>query len=126
MVGRFWHDAAHDCAGPLLDNLLVAEGWTIILQSCQAGWHSKPKAAVACAEKSFGRGKIIICLVKLAGRTGTNPIAELFARRLFDVQPEQPPSSLQSSENDLIASFAAPRNALDATCEQLTKLKVRP
>lgn len=83
---RLWHDPAQDAVSPLLDNLILAEGWTPILLTSQCGWGRPTQPAYACAEKTLGQGRVIICQIKLAGRTSTNPTAESFARRLL--QPD--------------------------------------
>lgn len=80
---RFWFDPSCDSASPLLDTLFHAENWTPILLTSQSGWGCKTSSAHACAEKTFGKGRVIICQTKLAGRTSTNPTAHLFSQRLL-------------------------------------------
>jgi hypothetical protein len=38
---------------------------------------------LAAAEKTLGKGRIIVSLLSLAGRTCTNPVAHIFASRLL-------------------------------------------
>jgi hypothetical protein len=38
---------------------------------------------MAVGAKALGAGQIVVCQVKLAGRTTTNPPAALFAQRLI-------------------------------------------
>jgi hypothetical protein len=80
---RFWHDPAGDMISPLLSATFQAGGWTPILVSGEAGWGTPAVPALAAAERMFGRGRIIISLLALAGRTETNPAADVFARRLL-------------------------------------------
>lgn len=88
---RFWHDPAEDAPTALLDTVFFAEGWKPVLTTVQAGWGIEGhKKALACAERVIGRGRVIICQVKAAGRTSTNPPAEILFTRLlgFDLNPE--------------------------------------
>jgi hypothetical protein len=80
---RYWHDPAAGRITPLLPTTFQAPGWTPILLSGEAGWGAPPHPAFAAAERSHGKGRIIVSLVSLAGRTSTNPAAERFARRLL-------------------------------------------
>ncbi|MCF7837905.1 MAG: beta galactosidase jelly roll domain-containing protein [Candidatus Marinimicrobia bacterium] len=83
-----WHDPADDCIAPFLETCFRAEGWTAILTTGSGGGTlSSPIAwspALAAAEKREGAGRWVICQVALAGRTRTNPVAALFARRLTE------------------------------------------
>lgn len=80
---RFWFDPAVDRPAPLLRTVFFAEScWNPILLSGQGGWGQEWRRALAAAEQGIGAGSIIVCQVKLAGRTGTNPVARLFAERL--------------------------------------------
>ena len=81
---RFWHSPKDDAVTALLDTVFFAEGWTPILTAPQTGWKIKGcHPAFACAEKPFGKGRVIVCQVKLAGRTATNPPARLFVQNLL-------------------------------------------
>lgn len=79
---RFWFDPAEDSVTALLEDLVIAPDWTILLSAPQTAKRSVLPAA-ACVERSFGKGRVIICQLRLAGRLTTNPPAELFARRLL-------------------------------------------
>lgn len=84
---RLWHDPAADRIAPLLETCFRVEGWTSILTTGTgsddlqdaSAWTSAP----AAAERRDGAGAWRICQVRLAGRTATNPVAALFARRLL-------------------------------------------
>lgn len=80
---RFWHDAPSNRIEPLLFATFQAPDWTPILVSGEAGWGEPARPALAAAERSLGRGRIILSQVTLAGRTRTNPAAALFAHRLL-------------------------------------------
>ncbi len=83
---RLWHDPAADRIAPFLETCFRAEGWTPILATGSGGGNlASPTAwspALAAAEKRDGAGCWRVCQVALAGRTATNPVAGLFARRL--------------------------------------------
>lgn len=81
---RYWHDAAAGRITPLLPATFQAPGWTPVLISGEAGWGAMPRPALAAAERAHGKGRILVSLVSLAGRTTTNPVADLFARRLLN------------------------------------------
>ncbi len=81
---RYWHDPACNRITPLLPATFQAPRWTPILVSGEAGWGATPRPALAAAEKSHGKGRIIVSLVSLAGRTTTNPAARHFAQRLLN------------------------------------------
>lgn len=88
---RLWHDPAADRIAPLLENCFRAAGWSPILATGNGGWGDAWTPALAAAEKHDGAGLWRICQVSLAGRTTTNPVAGLFARRLVEegFQPAQ-------------------------------------
>jgi hypothetical protein len=81
---RFWHSPNDDAVTALLDTVFFAEGWTPVLTAAQAGWKIDGCLdAFACAETSFGKGRVIVCQVKVAGRTLTNPPARIFVQNLL-------------------------------------------
>lgn len=80
---RFWFDQDAGYVTPLFAAEFVADGWKAILTSGSGGWASLDwKPTLAAAEKPHGNGMLRLCQVKLAGRTLTNPVADIFARRL--------------------------------------------
>ncbi len=81
---RYWHDPACNLITPLLPATFQAPRWTPILVRGEAGWGATPRPALAAAEKSHGKGRIIVSLISLAGRTTTNPAARHFAQRLLN------------------------------------------
>jgi hypothetical protein len=84
---RLWYDPSAERINPLLETCFRTEGWTPILTTGTGGGTlSSPTAwspALAVAEKQDGAGRWLICQVILAGRTATNPVATIFARRLL-------------------------------------------
>lgn len=80
---RFWYDASTGYVTPVLATTLTAPGWTPILTSGNGDWSGKWGPALAVAEKTYGRGRFMICQVSLADRTRHNPVARLFASRLL-------------------------------------------
>lgn len=80
---RFWHDASTHRIEPLLPATFQAPGWTPILLTGEVGWGAPAGPALAAAERRLGLGRVILSQVTLAGRTRTNPAADLFARRLL-------------------------------------------
>jgi len=85
---RFWHEPRSDMISPLLPATFQAPGWNSILLTGEAGWEKAARPALAAAEIQHGQGRIIVSLVSLAGRTITNPVAKLFAKRLIDTDIE--------------------------------------
>ncbi len=71
---RFWYDAQADCPAPLMATIFHAAGWKSILHS---------GVDLVAAEKPEGQGAWYVCQLKLVGRTGGNPVAAIFARRLL-------------------------------------------
>jgi len=79
----FWYDPAEDCISPILRRTLVADRWKPILTSGNGDWSNIWRPTMAAAEKRVGKGRITICLVELAGRVRSNPVAMKFAARLL-------------------------------------------
>ncbi|MEY3479369.1 MAG: hypothetical protein RIQ71_144 [Verrucomicrobiota bacterium] len=80
---KFWFDERLGHASPILHTVLDCEGWAPILLSGDGGWSRPWGPAAAAAEKRDGRGVWRVCQVDLLDRVRTNPVAHLFARRLF-------------------------------------------
>ena len=81
---RLWHDGPAGRITPLLDKLILpADGWQPVLISGRGGWGMNLSLAYACAERSLGKGHLVICQVDLAGRTATNPAARTLADALL-------------------------------------------
>jgi len=80
---RFWHDPSLGRIAPLMDHLVLAEGWEPVLLTTHPNEAGEWGDAFAAAELRRGRGSWIVCQVKLAGLTSTNPPARQFALRLL-------------------------------------------
>ncbi|MFV0338153.1 MAG: glycoside hydrolase family 2 protein [Chthoniobacterales bacterium] len=79
---RFWFDPAADSVTALLDTVLIASGWTSILEATQPKG-KRSSEAPACAEYKIGHGRVIICQMKITGRMAANPPAALFIQELL-------------------------------------------
>ena len=87
---KFWFDEEKGCASPILNTVLEAEGWTLILLSGDGGW-SRPWGPVpAAAERAEGKGLWRVCQVELLNRLKTNPAAKLFASRMLEAPAKSP------------------------------------
>lgn len=81
---RWWFDPDEDSVTALLDAVLIASPhWIPILSAPQATSSRDIRMAYACAERKFGRGRVIVCQLRLAGCLAANPPAALFAERLL-------------------------------------------
>lgn len=79
---KFWYEPENDRIAPLLSTTFVADGWDAILSAGNGDWASGWTPALAAAEKNFGKGKIRICQVHLAGMI-VNPVARCFAASIM-------------------------------------------
>lgn len=87
---KFWFDESRGHVSPLLHTVLeVDETWTPILQTGDGGWSRQWGAIPAAAERTDGGGRWRVCLVDLANRVNTNPVAHIFARRLLESLPAE-------------------------------------
>ena len=80
---KFWYDPTADYPTPLLSAPFEAAGWEAILKSGNGAWDGDWHPALAAAEKKEGQGMWRICQVHLSGRIEGNPVAKIFAGRLF-------------------------------------------
>jgi len=83
---RYWYDKKEDMITPLLRRTFTADNMTPILTSGNSltgsAWGQKLYPALACAEMSYGKGKIIINEVELDSHL-SNPVAKIFKNRLM-------------------------------------------
>ncbi len=79
----FWYDPAKGYVEPLLGNTLSAPDWTPLLLSGNSSWIEDKGPVMAACERPLGKGLFRISEVTLAGRTGTNPTARMFAELLI-------------------------------------------
>ena len=81
---RNWYDKSFDYITPILDSTLLANDFSPILTSGNrdnTGWQT----VIAACDKSYGKGNVILCNVKLSGRTKENPVADCFAKRIISM-----------------------------------------
>ena len=80
---QYWYDEKAGYITPLLDSTFTAEDFRAVLTSGNQEAEGCWQKVLAAGERDMGRGKIVICQVKLAGRTHHNPAAERFAAKLI-------------------------------------------
>lgn len=82
---RFWYDEKEKLITPLLNTTFVSEtkNYQPILMSANMNNRGEWQTELACGERPYGDGKIIICNLKLVDRLATNPVAKAFAQRLL-------------------------------------------
>lgn len=78
-----WYDEQEDMITPLLESTVSGEGLVPILLSGNTDENGNWGSAPAAAERLCRKGSVIICQLKLAGRTKKNPAAEQFFQRLI-------------------------------------------
>lgn len=81
---RLWYDLEKDYITPILETTFTAEQFKPILTSGNIDSQGNWNKALATAEKSYENGHIVICQVKISGRTLNNPTAKLFIQRLIE------------------------------------------
>ena len=79
---RNWYDRNCDYITPILENTFCTDDFSPILTSGNKGENGWQTAIAAC-DKRYGSGNVVLCNVKLAGRTKDNPVADIFAKRIF-------------------------------------------
>lgn len=82
---RFWYDEKAKMITPILETTFTSENkdYLPVLLSANMNSRGEWRPELACGERKLGRGSILICSLKLAGRMNTNPIAKEFAKRLI-------------------------------------------
>ena len=83
---KFWHDSSVGFPTPILESVVDAKGFDVILQSGNGDWKSDWHHVPVVLEKLKGKGIVRICQVKLLDRLEHNPTARLFAERLFSIK----------------------------------------
>lgn len=78
-----WYDETSDMITPLLETTVDAKKIQPILVSGNTDDAGNWKQATAVGRYCFGKGEVIICQVKLAGKTKRNPAAELFFAKVI-------------------------------------------
>jgi len=80
---RFWYDSTVNRISPLLERTFIADGFKPILTSGNMNEQGEWGAALAVAEKAYGKGRIVICQALLEGRLAGNPPAAILASLLL-------------------------------------------
>ncbi len=76
---RFWYNDEKEVITPFIETVFRAEGWAPILSTGLTSWGSRDNGKyLAVAEKSMGKGKLVICQLQLNHRTNSNPPAKKF------------------------------------------------
>ncbi len=82
---RYWYSEKEDRITPVIYATLVCDDFNTVLYSgnCDKGsaWQNPVHQVAACAEKDYGKGKIVLNQVDLDNHL-TNPIARIFKNRL--------------------------------------------
>ena len=81
---KFWYNEKEGLITPFIGKVFKADGWSPILTSGLTTWESRDNGTyLAVAEKRSGKGKYIICQLRLNDRVNTNPVARKFAYKLI-------------------------------------------
>lgn len=85
---KHWYSPADDRIKAILDATFTGEGFKAVLLSANIEG-GKWVRELAAGERKYGKGSFIICQVQLAGRTGTNPTARMFALKLLGIEGQK-------------------------------------
>ena len=80
---RNWYWEETDRIEPFLENTFTGESFTPILISGNTDADGKWQTVMAAGEMVRGRGRYLVCLLRLCGNVEKNPAAMLFAQRLL-------------------------------------------
>jgi len=101
---KFWHFDSLGHPAPILHTVLEGSDWTPVLQSGDGGWLRPWGHTPAAVERRDGQGRWLVCQIELARCVATNPVANLFARRLFADASEK------KGDTERFSSVAAGKN----------------
>lgn len=76
---RYWYDRAQDRIAAICDHTFVSERFIPVLTSGNTDRRGEWGRAMAAGEMPVGKGSVVLCQVKLAGRVHENPAAMRFA-----------------------------------------------
>lgn len=82
---RYWYDEEAGYVTPLLERTFTSDSFHEIVTSGNQDEEGCWRKVMAVGERGYGRGKIAVCQLKLAGRTATNPTARKLAERLLSM-----------------------------------------
>jgi hypothetical protein len=80
---KLWYDSSREYITPLLEATFTSEDFKPILTSGNVNSKGQWDKVLAVGEMRVGTGNVVICQLKLAGRTEHNPIARRFAYKLI-------------------------------------------
>ena len=80
---RYWYSPKTDRIEAIIETTFTADDFTPILTAGNADKKARWCKVLAAGSKEYGKGEVCICQVALAGRTSTNPVADIFASRLL-------------------------------------------
>ena len=83
---RLWYDPALGRLAPLLDTTVIAPGFAPVLTSGNKDDAGLWQTESAAAQAEYGRGRVTLCQLKLAGRAAANPVARQFAAGLLGLE----------------------------------------
>ena len=81
---RFWYDEQAEYITPLAEYVVIGENFDRLLGGATAGDRDHWTSAHIAAMKECGKGRIILCELKLPGRVNSNPAAKRFAAKLLE------------------------------------------
>jgi len=79
---RRWYDPALDRIAPILENTFTGP-MTPVITSGNTDDAGRWQKTLAAGEAAVGKGRVVLSLLKLSGRTAHNPAADGFARRIL-------------------------------------------
>ncbi|HOJ11456.1 MAG TPA: glycoside hydrolase family 2 TIM barrel-domain containing protein [Clostridiales bacterium] len=82
---KFWYDSSKDMITPILDAVFCSEDFIPVLVSGNKDNNSKYSSFMVVGERKYGKGRFIICQLKLENKLNGNPAARIFANRLLSL-----------------------------------------
>ena len=78
-----WYDKQADMITPILSSTVSGAGMRPILTSGNTDENGNWQTAPAVVEAACQDGMVVVCQLKLSGRTKENPVAKLFFEKLM-------------------------------------------
>lgn len=83
---NYWYEKESDMIKPIIESTFTCDDFEPVLTAGNADQNSNWTKVLAVGEKKYGKGSFIVCQIKLAGRTSTNPTAKIFALCMMDTK----------------------------------------
>ena len=80
---RYWFDKAQDRIAAICERTFVNDRFAPVLTGGNTDARGEWGSALAVGEMKAGRGSVVLCEAKLAGRVCENPVAKRFAVRML-------------------------------------------